>query len=197
MPQFSPAHQNAGCQTSTEAARILQLEQENEILREQILTLEHQLQDNAQQLLEMEQELEHTNNEMGEMNRELLAVLESESLTLAQAIEVAKIIGLREKSAFEPLAELLSAIYGSTVEASALNLEEMPQTELSGARTNEIRLDELMSRVREQKTRAKELRAQLTAVWERREVIRAQTASIIAQHRELKQRRLALIQDSH
>lgn len=197
MPQFSPDYRDAGCKTSTEAARILQLQQENEILLEQIVTLEQQLQDNAQQLLEMEREVGYANYEMCQMNRELLAVLQSEPLTFARAIEVATIIGLREKSARKALAELLGAIYGSTVEASTLELEEMSPTEPSDGRTNKIRRDEFISRIREQKSRANELKAQLNAVWDRRQIIRAQTADIVAQNREYKQKRQALIRDSY
>jgi hypothetical protein len=77
----------------------------------------------------MEREMGYTNYEMCQMNRELLAVLQSEPLTFARAIEVATIIGLREKSARKALAELLGAIYGSSVEASILELEEMSPTE--------------------------------------------------------------------
>ncbi len=93
--------------------KLLTLEDEIDILREQIESLKQLLHHQNEKLQETEQELKHTNHE-------LAAALNSEQLTLDEAKALAKNILTINKPPRDVLAEFLSSFYNYPVKAEQL-----------------------------------------------------------------------------
>lgn len=93
--------------------KLVKIEEEAEILREQIESLKQILHHQNQKLQQTEQELKYTNNELS-------AALDLAPLTLDEAKELAKNILSIEKSARNVLAEFISNFYNSSVKAEQL-----------------------------------------------------------------------------
>lgn len=93
--------------------KLVKLEDETEILREQIESLKQILHHQSQELQQTEQELKYTNNE-------LFAALDLVPLTLDEAKELAKNILTMEKPARNVLAEFISNFYNCSVKAEQL-----------------------------------------------------------------------------
>ena len=98
-------------QTTATDSRVLDTQDEIKLLRDKVESLNLELRYNEQQLQEVEQELKHTNYELCQLS----CALAAQRLTLDEAKEIAKNILANGKPSRESLADLLSAIYLSTV----------------------------------------------------------------------------------
>lgn len=116
---------------SIDAYNLLALQQEAEIRQEQIKSLQQELLEQQQLVQKLEQELREVNNNLLVMNAEFMAVFCSQPIPFDQAKEVAKTILASHQSIGESLAQLLSAIYGVSVEAWELEQAPMPRLKSS------------------------------------------------------------------
>jgi|SRR5919199_2990852 hypothetical protein len=118
---------------STDAERALALQEQMEILQEMVESQKLYLEVHEQQLLELKEQLRYANQEIECMNQELQdmyyqspTAFSSKCLTLDEAKKLALIILASEKPTQDSLAQLLSAIYGSTVELWELEQRPTP-----------------------------------------------------------------------
>lgn len=111
--------------TPRDAYNLLALQQEAEIGQEQIKSLQQELLEKEQLVQRLETELRQSNNNLLLMNAELQEAYHSQPIHFAQAKEVAQTILTRQQSIGESLAQLLSAIYGSSIEACELQQTPM------------------------------------------------------------------------
>lgn len=109
---------------SIDAEKLLNNWEEIELLREQVESLKLELFEQNQQLQETEKELRYTNQELRDANYELCTAVNLKYLTLNEAKQLAIVFLRCEKSTRECLADLLSAIYGSPIEAWELGSTE-------------------------------------------------------------------------
>lgn len=131
MSSHQPDNELPEQTTSSDALRALVLQDEVEILREQIDSLQQALHSENQQRQEIEQELKQINNELSLMKIELHSVLCSQPVSVDEAKELAKTILVSKKPAQASIAQLLSAIYGKTVEAWELHQQPRPRFDRS------------------------------------------------------------------
>jgi chromosome segregation ATPase len=118
---------------STDAERALALQEQIEILQEMLKSQNLYLEYKDQQLLELKKELRDAKEEIDWMNQEVHnmyqrspTLFNCECLPRDMAIELAKIILANEQPTQDSLAQLLSAIYGCTVESWELEQRQMP-----------------------------------------------------------------------
>jgi chromosome segregation ATPase len=143
----------------TDAQRVLALQEELEVLQEQVESLKRELCEKDEQLQQQEEELKLTNQELYDMNDELCVVYQSKHFTLEEAKELAQTILAGKQPIGESLAQLLSAIYGSPVEAGELEPEQLPQLEPSLSKKGELK--EVISRFIRFGTQFNQLEARL------------------------------------
>lgn len=96
-------------ETTCEADRIIETREEIEFLREQIESLQLELRCKEWEIQQLEQELEDT-------NRDLCEALKSQQETFAEAVELAKTLVERDLPPKQALADLLSVIFGLSVQ---------------------------------------------------------------------------------
>lgn len=117
MSKHQPEKKLAVQAISIDADKLLDNWEEIELLHEQIASLKLELSEKNQQLQEIEEELRFTNQELRDANHELCEAVHLQYLTLNQAKQLATAFLRCEKPTRECLAELLSAIYGASIEA--------------------------------------------------------------------------------
>lgn len=152
-----------------------ELEDAVELLWEQLETLKQELHYKELDLQDMEQQLSY-------INKELRAALRSEWPPLDEAKQLFKNILVSKKPISESLAELLSLIYNSTVQAS-----ELEQIDKSDSVTpSTIPLDNpLVTELEAFKTKNTVLREQVAEIRARSGMLRKQACQIQARFRKL------------
>lgn len=121
MSKHQPERELAVQAISIDAKKLLDNWEEIELLREQVESLKLELSEQTQQLQETEEELKYTNQELRDANYELCEAVNLKPLNLNEAKQLATALLRYEKPTRECLAELLSAIYGSPIEAWELD----------------------------------------------------------------------------
>ncbi|MBF2006944.1 MAG: hypothetical protein IGS49_16100 [Chlorogloeopsis fritschii C42_A2020_084] len=159
-----------------DSAARSEIEDALELLWEQVETLKQELYYKELDLQEIEQELNY-------INQELCAALTSEWPPLDEAKQLFKNILVSKKPISESLAELLSLIYNSTVQASELGQIDICNTVTISTSALDNPLPTGFAAL---KTKNTVLREQAAEIRAKSRMLRKQAYQIQARHRELK-----------
>jgi hypothetical protein len=168
---------------SSDAERALALQEQREFLQETIESQKLYLDYQQQQLNELGKELRDTDYELELMNQELQQMYYEywsasslKPLTLVQSKELAQTLLASDKSAINVVAQLLSAIYGTPIEAC--ELEQRQESSL-------IQLHPTaMTKLSRIQVECEQLRLHLNDLKERHVALQALSANFKAQRDE-------------
>lgn len=155
---------------------------ENCELQDTIEILQEQLESLNQLLLYKELEIQEMEQELLSTNQELCSALSLECLTLEEAKELAKKILASQKPTGECLAELLSAIYGSSVKA-----DELEPIDTSFAKPLKIDLsDAIINEYKANIAQCAALREKNSKIQAQCKILRYRSGEIRARYKEFK-----------
>jgi hypothetical protein len=110
---------------SSDAFRVLSLEQEMEILQEQVESLKRVLCSKDELVQQLQQQLEDAQQDMDYINQELSSLFQSQRLTLKEAKDIARTLVASQQPTAQSFAQLLNQIFGSSI--PAWELEQKPR----------------------------------------------------------------------
>jgi hypothetical protein len=167
---------------SSDAFRVLSLEQEMEILQEQVETLKRLLCYKEEQVQQLQQQLKDAEQDMDEMNQEFLNIFQSQHLTPEEAKDIARTLVASEQHTAQSFAQLLNQIFGSSIPDG--ELEQKPM--LTSSSSTEIKLNKLRTEMiasqaisTKLKTLSYQLKAQARALHQFSQALKTESQSLI------------------